>query len=132
MELALTLSLRIYHFVPDSILAQVVRHRTRLRRFYRMAYAERWTRRGSPVVVELKDRGAVELHGLFLDLGVSFCGGKLVRFEPRLLSQAEAVQMTAQRMLSVEMLLPLNISILAERVVRLASAAQQLSDPHCS
>lgn len=128
MELALVLSLRIYHFVPDSILARVVRHRTRLRRYYRKAYAERWKRRGSSVVVELKDRGAIELHGLFLDLGVSFCGGKLVRFEPRLLSPTEAVQMTAQRMLSIEMLLPLNISILAERVVRLATAAQQLSN----
>ena len=38
--------------------------------------------------------------------------------------------MTARRMLSIEMLIPLNISILAERVVRLAIEAQQLSEPH--
>ena len=43
---------------------------------------------------------------------------------------AEAVQITARRMLSIEMLIPLNISILAERVVRLAIEAQQLSEPH--
>src|SRR5271168_1631823 len=115
MELAMTLSLRVYHVVPDSLLIQIVRHRARLHRFYRKAYAERRTGRGSPIAVKPEDGTSIELHGLFLDLAVTFSGGKLVRFgPPKLLSAADALRLSAQRMLSVQMLLPLNISVLAE------------------
>jgi hypothetical protein len=124
MELATTLSLRVYHVLPDSVLAQIVRHRPQLHKFYRKAYAERWTGRGKPIDVKPEEGGPIELHGLFLDLGVRFSGGRLVRFgPPRLLSPAKALRLSARRMLSVQMLLPLNISVLAERVVGLAAAA---------
>jgi hypothetical protein len=124
MELAMTLSLRVYHVVPDAVLTQIVRHRVRLHRFFRRAYAERWTGRGSPVDVQRENGEAITLHGLFLDLGVTFSGGKLVKFgPPRLLSPAEALRMSARRMLTVQVLLPLNISVLAERVVALALTA---------
>jgi hypothetical protein len=124
MELAMTLSLRIYHVVPDVVLTQIVRHRAQLHRFYRRAYAERWTGKGSPIDVRRKDGRPITLHGLFLDLGVSFSGGKLVKFgPPKLLSPEEALRMSVQRMLTVQVLLPLNISVLAERVVTLALTA---------
>jgi hypothetical protein len=124
MELAMTLSLRVYHVLPDSVLTQIVRHRRQLHKFYRKAYAERWTRRGKPIDVKPKRGGPLELHGLFLDLGVRFSGGRMVRFgPPRLLSPAEALRLSARRMSTVEMLLPINISILAERVVQLAYIA---------
>jgi hypothetical protein len=124
MELAMTLSLRIYHVVPDAVLTQIVRHRSQLHRFYRRAYAERWNGKGSPIDVRREGGTPITLHGLFLDLGVSFSGGKLVKFgPPKLLSPAEALRMSAQRMLTVQVLLPLNISVLAERVVTLALTA---------
>lgn len=124
MELAITLSLRIYHVVPDALLRQMVQYRPRLQSYYRKAYAARCTGRGSPIHVELSSNKFVDLRGLFLDLGVSFSGGKLVRFgPPKLLSPTEALHLSAQRLQSVQMLLPLNISILAERVVALSSVA---------
>jgi hypothetical protein len=124
MEMATTLSLRIYHVVPDSVLAHIVRHRTRLRRFYRKAYSERRTGGGRPIEVNTPASDPIELHGLFLEWGVRFCGGKPVKLvPPKLLSPIEALRLSAQRMHSLEILLPLNISILAERVVHLATAS---------
>ena len=38
MELALTLSLRVYHVVPDSVLREVIHYRSPLFRLYRKAY----------------------------------------------------------------------------------------------
>jgi hypothetical protein len=124
MEMATTLSLRIYHVVPDSLLAHIICHRTRLRRFYRKAYLERWTGGGRPIEVSASGSNPIKLHGLFLELGVRFSGGKPIKLvPPRLLSPTEALRVSAQRMHSLEMLLPLNISVLAEHVVDLAMRA---------
>src|SRR6266700_3936827 len=52
MELALALTLRVYHVVPDSVLAEIIRYRMSLYRHYRRAYAERCTGLGAPLAVE--------------------------------------------------------------------------------
>jgi hypothetical protein len=54
MELALALSLRVYHVVPDALLARIVRHREMLRRQYRYAYARRGSGRGAPAEFRVK------------------------------------------------------------------------------
>lgn len=128
MEMATSLSLRIYHVVPDSVLAHVVRHRTRLRRFYRKAYTERRMGGGRPIEVRTPLGEPIELHGLFLEFGLRFSGGKPVKLvPPSLLSPAEALRLSADHMHSLELMLPLNISVLAERVVHLAMTAAKRS-----
>jgi hypothetical protein len=68
MELALTLTLRVYHVVPDALLAEIVRYRKRLYRHYRDAYVHRRNGRGAPVVVELEGCDPIRMRGVFLDL----------------------------------------------------------------
>jgi hypothetical protein len=124
MEIATTLALRVYHVVPDSVLKAIVRNRAPLRRFYRKAYAERRTGKGTPIFLATEDRSQIVLCGCFLDLGIRFSGGQLVRFgPPRLLSPKDALMLAARRMLCVQTCLPLGLSALAERVVALALAA---------
>jgi hypothetical protein len=52
MELALTLTLRVYHVVPDALLKQISRHRRRLNRCYRQAYAQRYSGIGVPITLK--------------------------------------------------------------------------------
>ena len=53
MELALTLSLRVYHVVPDTVLRGIVHYRSQLCRFYRRAYAERRSGAGRPTFIRV-------------------------------------------------------------------------------
>jgi hypothetical protein len=124
MELALTLTLRVYHVVPDSILVKVVRYRTALYRLYRRAYAERWKGTGTPVTIEAVGNSPVHLRGVFLDLQINFSGGKLVRFgPPKLLSPFEAIRVYGERDVAARALLPINLSLLSERIVSTALRA---------
>jgi hypothetical protein len=124
MELALTLTLRVYHVVPDALLAEIVRYRERLYHLYRYAYVHRQSGRGAPVVLKLEGRDPLRLRGVFLDLQINFSGGKLVSFgPPRTLSPAEALAVFAERDLAARALLPLNLSLLAERLVAAAQHA---------
>ena len=124
MELAVTLALRVYHVVPDSLLKEIIRNRPRLRRLYYRAYQERQSGKGTPIIFATPKGARIQLRGRFLDLGVKFSGGHLVKFgPPRLLSPVPALALAARRMLSAEMLLPLGLSSLAEQVVALALAA---------
>jgi len=121
MELAVTLSLRAYHVVPDSVLKEIMRHRPQLHRLYRKAYADRQAGRGRPVCFTPNQGPPIKLQGCFLDLDIQFCGGQLVKFgPPRLLPPKDALVIAAQRMLSLETSLPFGLSALAERVVALA------------
>jgi hypothetical protein len=43
MELAIVLSLRVYHIVPDSVIKGIIRYRSQLHRFYGQAHAQRRT-----------------------------------------------------------------------------------------
>ncbi len=124
MELAVTLALRVYHVVPDSVLREIIRNRARLRRLYCHAYEQRQLGQGAPVSFAAPKGARIELRGRFLDLGIQFSGGHLVKFgPPRLLTPAAALALSARRMLSAETSLPLGLSALAEQVVALALAA---------
>jgi hypothetical protein len=64
------------------------------------------------------------MRGLFLDLQINFSGGALVSFgPPRLLTPAEALATFAECDLAARAFLPVNLSLLAERVVALALRA---------
>jgi hypothetical protein len=121
MELALVLSLRVYHAVPDSVLAEVIQSRETLYRFYRRAYSERMTGIGAAIVLEAAGRRPICLRGAFLDLKIEFNGGKLQSFgPPKLLSPFEAISVFAQRDVAARALLPINLSGLSERLVSVA------------
>jgi hypothetical protein len=121
MELAVALSLRVYHMVPDAILKEIVRYRDVLSRFYQIAYSRRRSGEGSPIIVHVKSRQRLELHGLFLDLNIRFSGGQLLHFgPPRLLPPAKALVLFDESTAPARRFLPLNLSLLAEQVVALA------------
>jgi hypothetical protein len=122
MELALVLTLRVYHVVPDSILAEIIRYRRTLYRYYRRAYADRELRAG--ISVQASKRAPIEVRGIFLDLQINFSGGTLTSFgPPRLLSPFEGLAAFAKRDIAARALLPINISVLSERLVSMALRA---------
>lgn len=127
MELALILSLRVYHAVPDSVLAEVIRSRETLYRFYRRAYSERMTGIGAAIVLEAAGRRPICVRGAFLDLKIEFNGGKLQSFgPPKLLSPFGAVCVFAQGDAAARALLPMNLSKLSERLVSTALCAPRI------
>jgi hypothetical protein len=124
MELALALSLRVYHVVPDSVLRGIIHNRSRLHQLYRRAYARRRSGPGRPIVIKVKGREPIELRGLFLDLGIRFSGGHLVHFgPPKLLSSSEALRQFTRAATPV---LTMSLSLLSERVVTLAQRAPDI------
>jgi hypothetical protein len=67
------------------------------------------------------------MRGVFLDLQIKFSGGRLVSFgPPRSLSPFEAIEMFAERDLAARAFLPINLSLLSERVVTLALNAPKI------
>jgi hypothetical protein len=124
MELALALTLRVYHVVPDSVLTQIIRHRRSLYRHYRRAYTERRDGLGTRTKFRADTGANFALSGVFLDLQINFSGGRLVSFgPPKVFSPAEALQVFAERDLAARAFLPINLSRLAERVITLALSA---------
>jgi hypothetical protein len=122
MELALMLTLRVYHVVPDSILAEIIRYRRTLYKFYRRAYADREL--GVRISAQASKRVPIEVRGIFLDLQINFSGGTLTSFgPPRLLSPFDGLAAFAKRDIAARALLPINISVLSERVVSTALQA---------
>jgi hypothetical protein len=127
MEIALVLALRVYHVVPDALLKEVVRWRPALHRHYRRAYAERERGGGQGIMVRLPGKDSVQVRGMFVDLRVDFSGGQLVTFgPPQLLAPAAALKVFCTRDLAARALLPINLSLLAERVVALSLRAETL------
>lgn len=121
MELALVLTLRVYHVVPDSILAEIIRYRRTLYKCYHRAYADRELR--ARINVQAPRPASIEVRGVFLDLQINFSGGTLTGFgPPRLLSPFEGLAAFAERDIAARAILPINISLLSER---LASTAFQ-------
>jgi hypothetical protein len=128
MELAVALSLRVYHVVPDSILNAIIDNRPKLRRIYCQAYAERLTGKGTAITLDIYGP-PIELRGCFLDLGIRFAGGRLVRFgPPKLLSPKQAIALSARRMRTTQTLLPVGLSTLAEEIAALALVAPAVRD----
>jgi hypothetical protein len=129
MELAVALSLRVYHVVPDSVLQGIIHYRRRLHTLYRRAYVMRRSGLGSPIVINVRGDRPIELRGLFLDLGIQFSGGHLVSFgPPKLLSSCEALKQFSQ---ATRPFLPISLSLLTEQVVVLAQRAPGIrSGPH--
>jgi hypothetical protein len=127
MELAVILSLRVYHIVPDAVLRGVARYRNDLYRLYRRAYVERLSGAGKPTLIVTEDCEPIELRGLYLDLNIEFAGGHLVRFgPPKLLSSAETLVRFSKSTISGRAFLPLALSLLSERVIALALRAPQV------
>ena len=118
MELALVLFARVYYFVPDSILTEIIRHRPTLYRHYRRAYIDRCSGIGAPASISLSPGPPITAKGVFLDLQIDFSGGVLTRFGPLvLLSPCQALAtFVNQGDIAARALLPINLSILAERV----------------
>jgi hypothetical protein len=122
MELALVLTMRVYHAVPDSILAEIIRYRRTLYRSYRRAYADRELR--ARISVQAPKRVPIEVRGIFLDLQINFSGGTLTSFgPPKLLSAFEGLAAFATRDIAARALLPINLSVLSERLVSTALRA---------
>jgi len=124
MELAVALSLRVYHVVPDSVLRGLVRHRRELHEFYRQAYVQRCNGLGRPIVVAAGKGKTIEIRGVFLDLRIIFRGGHLIRIgPPRLLSSIGALGEFSQ---SVGPSLLICLSDLSGRIVALALRAPDI------
>jgi hypothetical protein len=121
MELALVLTLRVYHVVPDSILAKIIRYRRTLYRCYQRAYADRELR--ARIIVQASKDVPIDVRGVFLDLQI-FSGGVLTGFgPPRLLSPFGALVAFAERDIGARTILPINLSVLSEQLVSTALRA---------
>ena len=128
MELALILTLRVYYVVPDSLLAEIIKHRKTLYRHFRRAYIERARGLGAPFMIKIPSHDGVRLQGAFLDLQMNYSGGKLERFgPPRLVSACEAIAIYAGCEVAARAFLPINLSRLSERLVSTALRAPPLS-----
>ena len=122
MELVLVLTLRIYHIVPDAIIEEIVRYRGTLYTYYCRAYADRDVR--ACVSAEAPGHGSIEMRGVFLDLKINFSGGTLTSFgPPKVLTPFEGLVAFAERDIAARAMLPINISLLSERVVATALSA---------
>jgi hypothetical protein len=136
MELALVLTLRVYHVVPDAVLIQLVRYRSNLLRIYNRAYAEQQSGRGAPINVKIPGGKSLRIRGAFVDLRMSFAGGKLASFgPPQLLSPGQALRVFATTNVAARAFLPINISALAERLVWAAPKAPVIRNgppPSCA
>lgn len=132
MELAVTLSLRVYHVVPDSVLKGIVHYRSHLDRYYRRAYTERDSGAGRPFVIKVRGHQPIVFRGLYLDLNIKFSGGHMVRFgPPKLLPSIEALGRFSHGAVSARPPVPISLSFLSEQIIALALRAPDVrSGPH--
>ena len=124
MELALALTLRVYNIVPDTVLTEIVRYRRTLYRCYHCAYLQRQSGLGAPVDLEIAGHVPLTVRGVFLDLKIDFSGGTPTAFgPPKLLSPCDAISIFIEREIAARALLPINVSLLSERLVSMALQA---------
>lgn len=115
MELALVLMARVYYFVPDAVLDEIIKHRRLLYRYYRRAYRDRYRGIGAPIRLSAPRHTPIIARGVFLDLQIDFSGGILSRFGPPvLLSPHESLVAFLEHDIAARSLLPINLSLLAE------------------
>jgi hypothetical protein len=132
MELALVLTLRTYNVVPDSLLVGIAQYRSNLYGCYRRAYLERDSGIGEPIVIRVDDQGSMRARGAFLDLQFNLSGGKLISIgPPKLISPFEALAIYMGEDHSSNVLMPINLSIISERLVSTALHAPRIQrGPH--
>ncbi|THF58164.1 hypothetical protein E6C48_05970 [Mesorhizobium composti] len=119
MDLALALTLRVYHVIPDAVVKALVEARDELHPIYRTAYRDRRSGLGEPMLLTANGE-RLELSGVFLDLNIEYAAGRLLRFgPPQALNPFQAVQRFAQADNMARSFLPIPISALAERVFEL-------------
>lgn len=119
MDLALALTLRVYHVIPDAVIKALVEARDELHPIYRRAYRDRRSGLGAPLLLTA-DGERLELSGVFLDLNIEYAAGRLLRFgPPQALNPMQAVQRFAQADNMARVFLPIPISTLAERISEL-------------
>jgi len=127
MELTLVLTLRVYNVVPDSVITEIIKYRSRLYTLYHRAYAERADKSGAPIWLSANENDPICMQGAFLDLQIDFSGGKLTAFgPPKLLSPYDALTVFVERDLAARALLPINLSQLSERLVAMALRAPKI------
>jgi hypothetical protein len=82
---------------------------------------------GKPTFIVTEDCEPVELRGLYLDLGIEFAGGDLVRLgPPKLLTSTETLMRFSKSAVLGRAFLPLALSLLSERVISLALRAPRI------
>jgi hypothetical protein len=124
MELALVLTARVYYFVPDAVLSEIIRHRRILYRYYRRAYVDRRSGLGATIKFSAPHHVPLLARGAFLDLQIDFSGGVMTRFGPPImLSPYQALASFVEQDIAIRSLLPINLSLLAERLTATAARA---------
>jgi len=127
MELAVALALRAQAILPGDIVQILAAQRAKLRPIYRRAYSDRNSGLGAPCPVKLPGRRQFMVAGVYLDLNLMYGEtGFLGYSDPRPIGPADAVELfgTSHRAQHVRGLL--NLSELAEDVVKLAAGAPEI------
>jgi hypothetical protein len=124
MELSLALFLRVYGWLPDPVLTGLIQFRQELYPIYRRAYAESRSGKGSQIRVYGPDHSSFRMTGLYLDLRIHYSGGQLVAFGPPCaLTPFEALRGIATADVPARTNIPVNLSLLAARLVECADKA---------
>jgi hypothetical protein len=127
MELAVALALRAQAILPNDIVQLLANLRSKLRPIYRQAYIERNSGLGAPCLVKLPRRRPFNVAGVYLDLGLMYVEtGFLLHGHPKAIGPADAVELFGTAHLAQQKRGLINLSELAEDVVKLASGAPEI------
>jgi hypothetical protein len=127
MELSLALFLRVYGWLPDPVLSGIIRFRKELYPIYRKAYAASRSGKGSQIRVHGPNHASFKMTGLYLDLQIHYSGGQLVEFgPPKELTPFEALREIVTADGPARTTIPVNLSMLAARVVECAAKAPDI------
>ncbi|MGN6097474.1 MAG: hypothetical protein ACTHP8_14690 [Bosea sp. (in: a-proteobacteria)] len=118
MELTVALLLRVYGTLPDTIVAGLRDFREELRPIYRQAYRDSVRHAFPPAYLSTASADCLAIEGLFLDLNIRYAAGQMVDFgPPRTLSPFEALAVYSGSEIPARSYLPLNVSVIAEKIV---------------
>jgi hypothetical protein len=127
MELAVALALRAQAILPSDIVHILADLRTKLRPIYRKAYIERESGLGAPCPFRLSGKRKFMMAGVYLDLNLMYAEtGFLLHADPKALGPADAVELFGTRHRAQHVRGPLNLSELAEDIVRMATHAPEI------
>ncbi len=123
MELTVALLLRVYGILPDEVTAGLRRFRNELRPIYRQAYLD--AKRPFPPSARLSSANGdgLDIKGAYLDLNIRYSSGRIIEFgPPRLMSPLDAVRIYLLSEIPARCYLPLNLSVVADRIIMKAQA----------